>query len=171
MKGTEIRASCLLWIAAALCGCGAGSALDSLEMPSGAGEKPAVDKLAATYTITPDSVAVARRDGGYDDFTSTITLKADGTVSIQHLPDCANLWDKKEIKKTFRDVSGTWRLGERQGYWIVLVSEGSSKQDIEIGLWNHKPPYRLWFLIGDMDAGHYLDYDLAPAEKGAGKKL
>ena len=130
-------------------------------------ERPEMADLAGTYHLTDDSMSFLGSFSHWDERyrsvpPSTIELRADGTVGIVNMPDCAwTGWE--ESSGEFFTGSGSWVLSEEwRGYGVDIDTSRDGSGSGSISPWmrvrGFDKPYFLEIVIGDPDNGETLEY-------------
>jgi hypothetical protein len=163
--GVLLQTACLflvLWVPA-----GAAHFFDDFfQQDMAAMERPQIAELAGTYRLTNQSASSLRSWTHWNKRyrsvpSSTIELRADGTVAIVNMPDCAVTgWD--ESNGEFLSGEGSWRVSEEgMGYYLeVDTSRGPNSGSISpwTRIRGFEKPYYLQMIIGDPDNGDTIDY-------------
>lgn len=124
-------------------------------------EKPAEDDLVGTYLPLQSSLDFIE-EGGYPDCQPRIIIKADGTFSMEQMPDW---WNTPFGKSSggFDAGEGTWETETCQNWWCLVLhfdtqqnfnsTPSENGRIATIILAGTGQPYRLWFFVGDPDSG------------------
>jgi hypothetical protein len=140
-----------------LTGCGVN--LDTERYPTAA---PAAARLVGVYRPTADTTSFIKHEGGYAEREISISLRADGTFSVENIPD----WWRTDFGKPaggFDSGSGTWKTANRQDWWALELAfddtTGFASKDAEGGLLTEanliaeQAQYDISLTIGDPDSG------------------
>lgn len=129
-------------------------------------EKPEVSTLVGTYQISSESKKFLEQEKAYRSIPdSQVTLRGDGTASVNSLPDCyVNGFG--DGSGQYLNGQGRWKIEQTDpGYGVTLtIAEGGTmKAGIYHGssiLIKHRaPPFTLEFGIGDPDQDEYIVYE------------
>ena len=129
-------------------------------------EKPSVAEMVGTYEMDEKSVAMLRSEKGYSttDRSPSIQLLADGSLVIKDLPDCYTDGFGQSHGKYYQG-NGKWKIEESDsgfGVSLAIAPGGSLASGIyhasTIIIVGKKPPYSLWFGIGDPDQDEFITY-------------
>ena len=127
--------------------------------------KPEKIDLIGNWSPTKKTLNDMKDRGGYNISKHEINLKADGGFKMVNMPDW---WIDGfgESKKMFQSGSGNWKIEKDGKFWIIglhfRIFSGKEK-----GFWTpvflrrQKPPYQLYFTLGDPDTERGMIFEKA----------
>lgn len=131
---------------------------------------PTVQSLVGTYVPTVHTTELLKATGKYPASKSAITLKDDGGITIDNVPDWW-LTSYGEAKGKFDSGSGKWTLDRNKGWWILMASfqteSGQFSSPVPrtgnvtamLSLVGQKPPYTLQLTVSDPNADVTMQYE------------
>lgn len=132
----------------------------SLDYLSFAKTKPGLSDMVGKYIPTANTLELMRDNGYYAVNDISVTLSADNTFTMTNMPDWWNT-DFGVSRGGFDSGNGQWSIIEDQEWWSLSLDFDSridfnSEKSLEefitiIPIAKNKPPYQLWFYIGDPD--------------------
>ena len=134
---------------------------------------PEAKDLAGTYLPTTHTTELLRATGKYPVSNSSITLKADGTVTIVNVPDWW-LSSFGEAKGKFDNGTGSWTIDKNKNWWLVVASFPTTTAQFTtsavpvqghvtamLSLVGQDAPYTLQLSISDPNADLVMQYEKA----------
>lgn len=126
--------------------------------PSYTKREPNPKDIVGTYVPDERTAGVIRSRKGLELLSTQIVIRADGTYSIDNVPEWNNAMSASSVGPLVTR-SGTWHLEQPQkAFWVVsiLYRNGSTDTYDGINLREQKPPYLLHFTLGDPDSGESM---------------
>ena len=128
--------------------------------------EPAASDLVGAYRLMADSEDFLRTQKQYGSIpVSAIELRADSSISLRNLPDCATDGFGKSNGR-FLSGEGKWRLRKAFiGYTLTLdIRDGGAlSAGIYAGDWiairRRSTPHILEITVGDPDSGETIRYE------------
>ena len=138
--------------------------MDTLEFTT---VQPLEDDLVGVY-LPLDSTLELIKEGGYENTELKITINADGTFSMEQMPDWWNIPFGKS-KDGYDSGTGTWEVETCQNWWCLKLhfdsqqnfnsTPGEAGRTAHINLSGESQPYQLWFFVGDPDSGDIMIFE------------
>jgi hypothetical protein len=133
-------------------------------------KRPKTD-LCGTYVPDAATRELIAQVGHYPAAPTSITLLADGFLSIANVPDWWNT-PFGESQGEFDSGTGGWNLQQHQQWWAISAHFGTTAHfaslqfrtdsfATEFMLVGQRPPYKLHLVVGDPDAGRAMEFERA----------
>jgi hypothetical protein len=119
-------------------------------------KQPKAEDLVGLYVPSEETKAFIANEGHYSPAESSITLSADGSVSMTNIPDWW-LTPFGESQGRFHSYHGRWTVQKHQDWWVVGVSLDDAT-GTEVFLIGEKAPYKIHIILGDPDGGRGMDF-------------
>jgi hypothetical protein len=128
---------------------------------------PKPSEFAGKYVPTKVTVTLITETGHYDLKDSLIELFSDGTLEMKNMPDWW-LTPYGDSNGRLDSAKGTWELTNWGENWRVTLDfepGGTFQEYSKDGFFTFKeisgdrPPYSIWFYIGDPDHGRVMIYE------------
>jgi hypothetical protein len=118
--------------------------------------EPKPSDLVGIYTPTESTWEFIKGEGGYTVTDISITLAPDGSLTMTNIPDW---WSdiSGQSNGQVESCQGEWGIEQVQDWWELTIIGCISNTSIPIA--GEKPPYRLWFYIGDPDSGDVMIFE------------
>ena len=128
-------------------------------------QKPAESDLLGSWTPTEATVGDIQHRGHYSsEIRPLFVLRRDHTFSMQNMPD----WYFDPFGESHGEVKsleGTWQLASHKDLWTVWtidLKEPSGVVAASINVYRRKPPYLLFFRVGDPNDGYSMLFERIP---------
>jgi len=122
-------------------------------------EKPDEKDIVGVWVANARSAEWLKGKGYAVAASPALELRADGTFTMEHMPDCWRVFFDREREGLLESGAGTWQIGRHQEWWVVELTfdrppwfSGGS-YSTRFHLRRQTPPYLLHIIVGDPDAG------------------
>ncbi len=113
--------------------------------------------LAGTYIPTESTWEFIKNEGGYTVIDISVTLAPDGSLTMTNIPDWWGSNPSGQPNGQVQGCQGEWDIGQVQDWWELKII--SCIVHTSIPIVGEKPPYQLWFYIGDPDSGDIMIFE------------
>lgn len=114
--------------------------------------KPKRKDLVGKYYPTEDTLKFISDEGNYTVDTISIQLYPDGTSEVINMPDWLRSASGESGGK-LNSWNGKWDIVKMQDWWKIELGSGIYP------IAGDKPPYQIWFYIGDPDNGNVMIFE------------
>ena len=134
--------------------------------------EPKPQKMVGDYLPTKGTMTFIRETGRYDVQDISISLFSDGTFKMQNMPDWWMTTGPQFGKSNGGADSGngTWSIAKTGNWWWQInfkfePGNFKAREDLSDGflttkdISGEKPPYSLWFYVGDPDTGNVMIFE------------
>ena len=116
--------------------------------------------LTGIYTPTKSSWAFIKNEGGYTVTDISVTLAPDGSLTMTNIPDW---WSngRYDSNNEVESCQGKWGVKQVQSWYELSITCRTPTliSSSSVPIVGERPPYQLWFYIGDPDSGDVMIFE------------